>query len=90
MIAVRLSRPIQGGVLERLPDRSLGHLAVAAQHPDVVGHLLEALAGDRDADADRQPLPERAGRDVDPRQDRRGMALAAGCGAGGTSAAPHR
>ena len=40
-------------MVERLPDRALGHLAVAAEHPDVVGQLVEALAGQRDADADR-------------------------------------
>ena len=65
------------GVLERLPDRSLGHLAVAAQDPYAVGQLIEALAGERDADADRQSLAERAGRHVHPRQHRRGVALEA-------------
>ena len=77
MIAVRLSSSAYGRVLERLPDRSFGHLAVAAQHPDAVGQLVEALAGERDADADRQALAERAGRHVDPRQHRSGMALEA-------------
>ena len=49
------------GVLEGLPHRALGHLAVAAQHPDPVRELVEALAGERDADADRAG-PGRASR----------------------------
>ena len=56
------------GVLERLPDRALGHLAVAAEHPHAVGQPVEVLAGDRHPDADRQPLAERAGGDVHPRE----------------------
>ena len=55
------------GVLERLPHRALGHLAVAAEHPHAVRDAVEVLAGERHADADRQALAERAGRDVDPR-----------------------
>ena len=56
-----------GGVLEGLPHRALGHLAVAAQHPDPVRKLVEPLAGERDADREGKALAERAGRDVDPR-----------------------
>ena len=63
------------GVLERLPDRALGRLAVAAEHPDAVGQPVEVLAGDRHPDPDRQPLAERAGGDVDPRDQRRRVAL---------------
>ena len=62
-------------VLERLPHRALRHLAVAAQHPHPGRQLLELLRGERHADADREPLPERAGRDVDPGDERRRMAL---------------
>ena len=58
------------GVLERLPHRALGHLAVAAEHPDPVREPVEPLARERDADAVRQPLAQRAGRHVHPRQDR--------------------
>ena len=61
---------VERGVLGRLPHRALGHLAVAADHPHAEREPVEALAGDRHADADRQPLTERAGRDVDPRQHR--------------------
>ena len=32
---------VEGGVLERLPDRALGHLGVAAQAPDAVGQAVE-------------------------------------------------
>ena len=63
------------GVLERLPHRALGHLAVAAEHPDAARQALEVLAGERHPDADREALPERAGRDVDPRDGGCRMAL---------------
>ena len=69
--------PVVSRVLERLPDRPLRHLAVAAQHPDAVRQMVESLAGERDADADRQALAERPGRDVHPRQHRCGVALEA-------------
>ena len=57
---------VERGVLEGLPHRALGHLAVAAQAPDPVREPVEVLAGEGDADRDRQPLAERAGGDVDP------------------------
>ena len=63
------------GVLERLPHRALGQLRVAAQHPDPVREPVEVPAGDRHADADRQPLAERPGGNVDPGEDRRRVAL---------------
>ena len=63
------------GVLERLPDRPLGGLAVAAEHPDPVREPVEVLARDRHPDPDRQPLAERAGGDVDPGDQRRRMPL---------------
>ena len=63
------------GVLERLPHRALGHLAVAAQHPDAVRDAIEPLAGERRPDADREALAERAGGDVDPREDGRRVPL---------------
>jgi hypothetical protein len=62
-----------GGVLERLPDRALGHLAVAGENPDAVRPRVDRLRGERDADADRQAEAERAGGDVDPWQRRAGM-----------------
>ncbi len=58
--------PVERGMLDRLPDGSLGHLRVTAQHPDPVRKAVEPLAGQRDADRDGQALAERAGRDVDP------------------------
>jgi hypothetical protein len=58
------------GVLERLPDRPFRRLAVAAQRPDPVRQPLEVLAGERHAHPERQPLAERAGGDVDPRDQR--------------------
>ena len=54
------------GVLEGLPHRALGQLGVAAEHPDPQVGVLEPVAGERDADRDRQALAERAGGDVDP------------------------
>ena len=69
---------VKGSVLDRLPHRPFGHLAVAADHPDAKRQLVEPLARQRHPDPDRQPLPERAGRDVDPREHRRRMSLEAG------------
>ena len=66
---------VVGGLVQAFPDRAFGQLGVAAQHPDVVGQLVEVLAGQRHADRDRQPLAERAGGDVDPGQGRGRMAL---------------
>ncbi|HEY7599857.1 MAG TPA: thiamine pyrophosphate-dependent enzyme, partial [Candidatus Limnocylindrales bacterium] len=67
--------PLPGGVLDRLPHRALGHLAVAAQAPDPVRQAVEPLAGQRDAGGDREPLAERAGGDVGRRDAGRGVAL---------------
>jgi hypothetical protein len=61
------------GVVERLPDRSFSGLAVSDEDPHVVRSLEDALSGERDTDADRQALTERARRHVDPREDRRGV-----------------
>ncbi len=66
---------VVGGVLERLPLRSLGDLAVAAEHPHAERESVELPARERHADAVRQALAERAGGDVDPRDARRRMAL---------------
>ena len=63
------------GVLERLPHRPFGHLAVAAEHPHAVSDAVEVLARDCHADTDGKALAEGAGGDVDPRDARRGMAL---------------
>ena len=63
--------PVESGVLEGLPHRALGHLAVAAEAPDPIGKPVELLARQRHADREGQALAERAGGDVDPR-DRRG------------------
>ena len=61
-------------MLERLPHRALRDLAVAAQDPNGRRRLVE-LPTERDADADRQSLAERARGDVDPRDHRRRVAL---------------
>ena len=66
---------VVGGVLERLPLRAFGHLAVADQHPSPHRCPVEPLAGDRHADAVGQALSERAGRDIDPRDPGRRVAL---------------
>jgi hypothetical protein len=57
---------VVGGVLEALPLRALGHLAVADEHPGAHRGPVEALPRDRHADAVREPLSERPGGDVDP------------------------
>src|SRR5436189_2886562 len=64
------------GVLEGLPLRSLGDLAVAAEHPDAHVGLVEPLAGDPHSDSVGKPLAERAGCDVDPRNRRGRLAFA--------------
>ncbi len=69
---------VVGAVLDRLPHRAFGHLAVAADHPDAKRQLVELLARERHPDPDRQPLSERAGCDVDPREHRRRVTLEAG------------
>ena len=61
------------GLVERLPHRPFGHLAVAAQDPDPVRQFVQVLACQRDADAVGQALSEGSGRHVHPRQDRGGM-----------------
>jgi hypothetical protein len=66
------------GLVERLPDGSLGELAVAAEHPDVEGETVQVPAREGHADRHREPLAERPGGDVDPGDDRRGMALEPG------------
>ncbi len=65
------------GVVEGLPDRALGGLAVAHEHPHVVRRLEHAPAGESDAHPDRQALTERPGGHVDPREDRCRMTLEA-------------
>ena len=42
-ISGQVVEPVAGRVLERLPHRPLGQLAVPAQHPDAVRQLVEAL-----------------------------------------------
>ena len=74
----QVPQPVVGGLVQRLPDGALGGLAVPAQDPHPVRQLVEVLARQRDADPVRQPLTERAGGHVDPRQHRRGMALQPG------------
>src|SRR6476661_9683750 len=60
-------------MLERLPHRALGHLAVSAEHPHVRWEPVEEFRGEAHADPDGKALAERARRDVDPRDDRRRM-----------------
>ena len=67
--------PVEAGLLEGLPHRALGHLGVAAEAPDAIREPVQALAGEPDADADRQALAEGAGGHVDPGRTGRGMAL---------------
>jgi hypothetical protein len=45
-------QPLPPRVLEGLPDRTLRHLRISAQHPDPLGQAVQQLAGDRDADSD--------------------------------------
>ena len=59
---------IERGVLERLPHRALGRLAVSAQHPYARGRVLQ-LPGERDADGDREALPRGPRFEVHPRED---------------------
>ena len=66
---------LPAGVLDRLPHRALGHLAVAAQAPDAERQAVEPLAGQRDAGRDRQALAERAGGHVGGRDARGRVAL---------------
>ena len=71
------SSVVQRAHLRGFPDRAFGRLAVAEQHVGAVVRL-DAPRVQRDADAGAQPLPERAGGDVDPRQPRRRMAFEIG------------
>ena len=64
--------------VQRLPHRAFRHLAVAAQHPHSKRQAVEVLAGQRDPHPVGQSLPERSGRDVDPRQHRGRVALQTG------------
>ena len=66
---------VEAGLLEGLPHRALGHLGVPAEAPDAIRKPVQALAGERHADADRQALAEGARRHVDPWEDRRRVAL---------------
>lgn len=59
-------------VLGRLPHGALGEFAVPAQHPHPVAGAVQPLPGERDADADRQSLSERAARGLHPRHPARG------------------
>ena len=70
-----VAQVVVGGLVQGLPDRPLGHLAVPAQHPDPVRQFVEVPAGQGHPDPVRQPLAERAGGHVDPRQHRGGVAL---------------
>ena len=63
------------GLVQGLPDRALGYLAVPAQDPDPVRQLVQVLAGQRHAHPVGQPLPQRAGGHVDPGQHRGRMPL---------------
>ena len=65
------------GFVERLPDRALSQLGVAAQHPHVVGQVVEVLSRQCHADADREALAKRARGDVDPGNDRGRVTLEA-------------
>ncbi len=62
-------------VLECLPHRAFGHLAVPAEHPYAARQALQVLGGNGHPDSDGEALAERAGRDVDPRDDGRRMPL---------------
>ncbi len=64
---------VVGRMLECLPHRALCHLAVAAENPGVGGDAIEALGGEGRPDSDRKTLTERAGGDVDPGEDGRGV-----------------
>jgi len=49
---------VVGGLVQRLPHRPLGHLAVAAQHPHLIRQLVQAAPGQRDAHPVGQPLAQ--------------------------------
>ena len=73
----QVGQAVMGGLVQRLPDRALGQLAVAAQHPDPVRQPVQVLASQRDPHPVGQPLAERAGGHVHPGQDRGRVALKA-------------
>jgi hypothetical protein len=73
----KVVEPAERRMLEGLPHRALGDLAVSAEAPYAVRKPVELLPGEGDADRDRQALAERAGRDVHPRQYRSGVAFEA-------------
>jgi hypothetical protein len=50
--------PAVPGLLERLPHRALGHLAVTAQHPNTEAQPGQTLAGQGHPDPDGQALTE--------------------------------
>jgi hypothetical protein len=54
----QVGQPVVSGLVQRLPDRSLGELTVAAQHPDPVGPPLQVLAGQGDPDPVGQALAQ--------------------------------
>ena len=70
-------KALVAGVVESFPDRALRGLAVPTEDPHAIGRVERTLSGEGDPDADRQALTERARRDVDPREHRRGMTLEA-------------
>jgi hypothetical protein len=69
---------LHAGMLDGLPDRSLGHLGIAAQRPHPVGQPIQLSRAQCDARGDRHSLTERTGRHVDPGQLRRGVSLQPG------------
>jgi hypothetical protein len=60
---------VEAPQLERLVHAPLGHLAVTEEHP-AADVQVEQARGERHADRRRQPLPERARRDVDVGKER--------------------
>jgi len=73
-----IAEVVVAGLVQRLPDRALGGLAVPAQHPGVIVEAVQAAASQTHPDRVRQPLAERPGGYVHPGQDRGGVALQAG------------
>ena len=74
----QVGEPVLARLVEGFPNRALGELRVAAEHPHVVRQLVQVLARQRHPDPDRQALSQRAGGHVDPGQRRRRVALEAG------------
>ncbi len=73
-------KPVVSGVLERLPYRALGQLAVPAQDEHPRRARLKAGQRQRQSDACGDTLAQRAGRDVHPGQDRPRVPLQAATG----------